>query len=128
MIGPIRLYESCLNRVMPLEMSQLQEYHTFKDLGRGATPPDGYRKIRVRYKIKLKGVGPIEYHLGCDFYRDSDGTLCVGPKRYVEKMLGAYERMFGEMPYQYSSPLEKNDHPELDKSRRRPCLGSSVSL
>ena len=69
------------------------------------------------YKLKLKGVGPIEYHLGCDFYRDPDGTLCVGPKRYVEKMIGAYERMFGEMPYPYSSPLEKNDHPELDDTQ-----------
>ena len=25
--------------------------------------------------------------------------------------------MFGEMPYQYSSPLEKNDHPELDDTK-----------
>ena len=66
--------------------------------------------------FKLKGVGPINYHLGCDYARDADGTLCCGPKKYIEKMVTAYEQMFGEAPKQYSSPLEKNDHPELDDS------------
>jgi Reverse transcriptase (RNA-dependent DNA polymerase) len=45
--------------------------------------------LESAYKFKLKGVGPISYHLGCDFYRDPDGTLCCGPKQYIEKMLGA---------------------------------------
>ena len=31
-------------------------------------------------------------------------------------MLQSYEDMFGAKPKQYSSPLEKNDHPELDNS------------
>ena len=73
--------------------------------------------LESKYKLKLKGLGPISYHLGCDFYRDPDGTLCCGPKRYIEKMLDAYERMFGEKPHTYSSPLEKNDHPELDDTK-----------
>jgi Reverse transcriptase (RNA-dependent DNA polymerase) len=73
--------------------------------------------LESAYKFKLKSVGPISYHLGCDFYRDPDGTLCCGPKQYIEKMLGAYKRMFGETPQQYSSPLEKNDHPELDDTK-----------
>ena len=30
--------------------------------------------------FKLKGTGPITYHLGCDFYRDGEGTLCMAPK------------------------------------------------
>jgi hypothetical protein len=67
--------------------------------------------------FKLKGVGPIKYHLGCDFSRDSDGTLCCGPRKYIEKMLGAYERMFGELPRPYSSPLKRNDHPDLNNSK-----------
>ena len=67
------------------------------------------------YKFKLKGTGPIEFHLGCDFYRDEDGTLCFGPKKYIEKMVDAYLRMFGTKPSaKVTSPLEKNDHPELD--------------
>jgi hypothetical protein len=48
--------------------------------------------------FKLKGVGPTKYHLGCDYSRDSDGTLYCGPRKYIEKMLGAYARMFGELP------------------------------
>lgn len=73
--------------------------------------------ISPRYKLKLKGVGPISYHLGCDFTRDTDGTLSVGPRRYIEKMLDAYTRMFGEAPKAFSSPLERNDHPELDDTK-----------
>ena len=32
-----------------------------------------------KYKYKLKGTGPIEYHLGCDYFRDEDGVLCFAP-------------------------------------------------
>ena len=31
------------------------------------------------YGYKLKGVGPMSYHLGADIYRDADGTLCLVP-------------------------------------------------
>jgi hypothetical protein len=31
--------------------------------------------------FKLKGTGSIAYHLGCDFFRDEDGTLCMAPKK-----------------------------------------------
>ena len=40
--------------------------------------------------------------------------LCYGPHKYVDKMLGAYETMFGEKPKPRNEPLVKNDHPELD--------------
>ena len=69
------------------------------------------------HKFKLKGVGPISYHLGNDYFRDPDGTLCVGPKKYIEKMAVEYQRLFGTTPSRkISSPLDKNDHPELDDS------------
>ena len=67
-----------------------------------------------KYNYKLKGVGPIEFHLGMDFGRDPDGVLYFGPRKYIKRMLDAYEKLFGEMPRKYASPLEKNDHPELD--------------
>jgi hypothetical protein len=70
-----------------------------------------------KYGFKLKGVGPLKFHLGCDFYRDEDGVLCMAPKKYIDRMVKAYERMFGEKPKQnVLSPLEKGDHPELDTS------------
>jgi hypothetical protein len=67
--------------------------------------------------FSLKGTGPITYHLGCDYFRDEHGTLCVGPRKYIKKMVGEYERLFGKKPsLKVRSPLEHNDHPELDLS------------
>ena len=53
--------------------------------------------LKEKYKLKLKGVGPINYHLGCGCTRDEDGTLVADPRKYVEKILESYEK-----------PLEKN--------------------
>ena len=70
-----------------------------------------------KHKFKLKGKGSISFHLGCDFFRDEYGTLCMAPRKYIEKMVGNYEMMFGEKPkLNVSSPLEKVDHPEIDTS------------
>ena len=41
--------------------------------------------LKEKYKLKLKGVGPINYHLGCGHTRDEDGTLVADPRKYVEK-------------------------------------------
>ena len=68
------------------------------------------------YLFKLKGVSPILFHLGCDFGCDLDGTLWFGPKIYIQWMIESYEQLFGEKPKKYTSPLEKNDHPEIDIS------------
>ena len=39
------------------------------------------------------------------------------PKRYIEKTIAKYDVIFGSKPNQkYLSPLERNDHPELDTS------------
>ena len=72
---------------------------------------------RKPHKFALKGTGPVQFHLGCDFFRDETGTLCVGPKKYIERLSLQYQSMFGEKPStKVTSPLEKNDHPELDTS------------
>jgi hypothetical protein len=68
------------------------------------------------HNFKLKGTGPISFHLGCDFFRDDDGCLCFAPNKYILKLLDNYQRIFGSQPKKYSSPLEKGDHPELDTS------------
>jgi len=36
------------------------------------------------YTFKLKGTGPISFHLGCDFARDPDGTLYLMPKKFIK--------------------------------------------
>ena len=68
------------------------------------------------HEFKLKGVGPLTYHLGCDYFRDNDGTLCCGPKKYINKLMDQYQNMFGCKPREYWSPLDKGDHPEVDLS------------
>jgi hypothetical protein len=65
-------------------------------------------------KFKLKGVGPLTYHLGCDYFRDKDGTLCSGPRKYIAKIMDQYENIYGCRPEEYTSSLEKGDHPEID--------------
>ena len=40
--------------------------------------------LKEKCKLKLKGVGPISYHLGCGYTRDEDRTLVADPRKYVE--------------------------------------------
>ena len=87
------------------------------DLAIAAKDPQAFcHELKKRYNLKLKGVGPLEYHLGCTYKRDPDGTLAADPRRYVNKILESYERMFKEKPRKSRPPLEGGDHPELDTS------------
>ena len=88
------------------------------DLAIAMANPSEFTDILLnRYGFKLKGTGHIKFHLGCDFHRDADGTLCMQPKKYIKKMADGYEMMFGEKPKSiYKTPLEPNDHPETDMS------------
>jgi hypothetical protein len=67
-------------------------------------------------KFKLKGTGPIEFHLGCDFGRDEEGNLYMRPMKFIERTIASYRDMFGEKPKECSTPLEHGDHPEIDDS------------
>jgi hypothetical protein len=73
--------------------------------------------LEDKYKFKLKGTGLLHFHLGFDFYRDEDNTLCMSPKTYISHMHDNYVRLFGEKArLNVFSPLDKGDHPELDTS------------
>jgi len=56
----------------------------------------------------------MEFHLGCDFYRDKNGVLCYAPKKYIEKIVDNYRRIYGTCPKVEHSPLINGDHAELD--------------
>ena len=87
------------------------------DLAIAAKDPQAFcNELKEKYNLKLKGVGPLEYHLGCTYKKDPDGTLAADPRRYVNKILESYERMFKEKPRKSRPPLEGGDHPELDAS------------
>ena len=87
------------------------------DLAIAAKDPQAFcNELKKKYNLKLKGVGPLEYHLGCTYKKDPDETLAADPRRYVNKILESYERMFMEKPRKSRPPLEGGDHPELDTS------------
>ena len=59
----------------------------------------------------------MEYHLGCDSKFDKDGTLVAQPTKYINKILYSFKKLFPKENFINSrSPVEKNDHPELDNS------------
>ena len=73
--------------------------------------------LKSKYKLKVKGDGPLTYHLGADYYHDPDGTMVSQPKKYIEKLKETYVRLFNTEPSKgLRTPLEKNDYPELDTS------------
>jgi Reverse transcriptase (RNA-dependent DNA polymerase) len=37
--------------------------------------------LEKQHQLKLKGTGPITFHLGMDFTRDDDNTLCILPTK-----------------------------------------------
>ena len=73
--------------------------------------------LKDKFMLKIKGDGPLEYHLGCDYKLDKDGTLVAQPTKYINKILDSYKKIFPNGNFiNAKSPLEKNDHPELDNS------------
>jgi hypothetical protein len=75
-----------------------------------------FEGLRLR-KYKLKGGGDICYHLGGDFYHDPDGTLTWGAKTYIKRIVNHCEALFGAPPKEDTSPIDKDDHPELDTTK-----------
>ena len=51
--------------------------------------------LKKKNLFKLKGTGPVSFHIGCNFFRDNNSTLCLGPKSYIDRMAMQYETMFG---------------------------------
>ena len=52
------------------------------DLAIAAKDPQAFcNELKKRYNLKLKGVGPLEYHLGCTYKKNPDGTLAADPRR-----------------------------------------------
>ena len=48
------------------------------DLAIAAKDPQAFcNELKKKYNLKLKGVGPLEYHLGYTYKKDPDGTLAA---------------------------------------------------
>ena len=60
----------------------------------------------VEYHLKVKGDGPLTYHLGD--YQDPDGTMVSQPKKYIEKLKETNVRLFNTEPSKgLKTPLRK---------------------
>ena len=71
--------------------------------------------LKEDYKLKVKGDGPLSHHLGADYTWDTDKTLVCQPKKYIDRLIESYHSMFKQdPPKNMRTPLDKNDHPELD--------------
>ena len=88
------------------------------DLCIAAESPSAIIQIfKSTYQLKVKGDGKLTYHLGADYFDDTDGTFVSQTKKYIDKLADTYKRLFNEDPPKgYKTPLDKNDHPELDTS------------
>ena len=50
------------------------------DLAFAVKDPQSFIQIlREKYQFKIKEAGPLEFHLGADFFRDDKGILCMAP-------------------------------------------------
>ena len=73
--------------------------------------------FKTKYHLKVKGDGKLKYHLGADYFEEPDGTFVSQPKKYIDKLADTYKTLFNDDPPKgYKTPLDKNDHPELDTS------------
>ena len=111
------------------------------DLMMAMRDPKSFAEVlRKKYKFKLKGTGPITFHLGMDFARGrprkvpsgdeeaseasatktsgdpyEDNMLVISSGSYLKRMLDEYKRHFGTGPStKYQAPMEPGDHPEID--------------
>ena len=106
------------------------------DLCIAAESPSAIIQIfKSKYHLKVKGDGKLTYHLGADYFEDPDRTFVSQPKKYIDKLADTYKRLFNEDPPKgYKTPLDKNDHPELDTStptmdaNLNHCLATGKSL
>ena len=73
--------------------------------------------LKDKFMLKIKKDGLLEYHLGCDYRLDKDDMLVAQPTKYINKVLDSHKKMFpNENFINATSPLEKDDHPELDNA------------
>ena len=92
-------------------------------------PSEFTNVLSSKYNFSMKETGPLKFHLGADFVRDNKGTLSMAPRKYIDRMIASYERMFGEKPkINVYSPLEPGDHPELDDSELLDATGTQQYL
>ena len=57
-------------------------------------PQQIIQDLKEKFKLRIKGNGRLQYHLGCDYKLDKDNTLVAQPIKYIDKILESYKKMF----------------------------------
>ena len=82
--------------------------------------------LKEVYNLELKGVGTPEYYSGGDLYFNPvTGLWEFSAKTYIENVVGKIEKLYCLTLKNYGSPMEPEDHPELDESPF--LLGESIT-
>ena len=69
------------------------------------------------YNFELKGVGSPEYYSGGDLsFNPETGLWEFSAKTYIENLIPKLEKIYSTTLRNYGSPMEPEDHPELDES------------
>ena len=80
-------------------------------------PKELIRILKSKYHLKVKGDGPLTYHLEADYFHDPDGTMVCQPKKHIDKLKETHIRLFNTEPQKgLKTPQQKNDHPALDST------------
>ena len=80
-------------------------------------PQQMIKDLKEKFKLKIKGDGPLEYHFGSDYKLEKDNTLVAQPIKHINKIFEPYKNMFPNDNFlNIKAPLKKNDHPELDNT------------
>jgi hypothetical protein len=69
------------------------------DLCLGMLDPKSFKDtLQKKYNFKLKGTGPIDFHLRQSFSWNEDGEMEISVIHYVDKMMDTYVQLYGEKP------------------------------
>ena len=79
------------------------------------SPSDIIEPLRDVYGYELKGVGVPEYYSGADIrYNDNEKCWEWMSRTYINNIATKLEKNMDMQLRTYGSPLDENDHPELD--------------
>ncbi len=77
--------------------------------------------LKEVYKYELKGVGQPEYYDGADVRLNPEtGYYEMSATTYVKNVCEKLEKLYDMQLKSYGSPMDKDDHPELDESEFLP--------
>ena len=57
------------------------------------------------YNFKLKGSGPMNFHMGCGSGQNEHDVLSMDPTKYLNKMVETYKQLYGQSPKLSQTPL-----------------------